>query len=364
LSNKVRIHDLAKLYGMQGKDLATKLRDLGFSQAKSHMSALDEFEVLQARGILEANGIRPVGKEIEGEEEDGAGTLLLRKKKKKAPGKAGESVADEEEPEVEAPTIAEPVAEEERARPHVFDEPVHSTHSVEPAPAAFHPASDEDDAHAPELADSELEEEVFALGEVDAEPSEALAMEDAGTAELSIEAPAAPAETGTPAGPQEREVLQPAAAGRIKGRVLGFIDPANFQRPDASKDKKRPESRRLRSGDEEAAPEVQPTFTHDRNRAMLRGAGVARGDLTSSCANASPDASCAAARRPPSPAPLSRASVAVRPVAVRAVDRAGDGTRSRIRRSTERTSRSMLPSPSRSSPKLSSSSRTSSSRRR
>ncbi|MDG1983609.1 MAG: translation initiation factor IF-2 N-terminal domain-containing protein, partial [Planctomycetota bacterium] len=57
MSDKVRIHDLAKQYGMPGKDLASKLRDFGFSKAKSHMSALDPFELVQAQGLLEANGI-------------------------------------------------------------------------------------------------------------------------------------------------------------------------------------------------------------------------------------------------------------------------------------------------------------------
>ena len=51
--SKLRIHELAKDYGMAGKDLAAKLRGLGFSQVKSHMTALDEFEVIQVQGILE-----------------------------------------------------------------------------------------------------------------------------------------------------------------------------------------------------------------------------------------------------------------------------------------------------------------------
>ena len=59
LSDKVRIHDLAKQYDMPGKDLASKLRDFGFSKAKSHMSALDQFELVQAQGLLEANGVMP-----------------------------------------------------------------------------------------------------------------------------------------------------------------------------------------------------------------------------------------------------------------------------------------------------------------
>ena len=53
---KKRVYDLAKEYGMSGQDLAQKLRDLGF-QVKSHMTALDDFEVLEIQARLEAYGI-------------------------------------------------------------------------------------------------------------------------------------------------------------------------------------------------------------------------------------------------------------------------------------------------------------------
>ena len=55
--SKKRIYDLAKEYGMAGKDLATKLKDMGFSQVKSHMTALDDFEVLEVQAKLEAYGV-------------------------------------------------------------------------------------------------------------------------------------------------------------------------------------------------------------------------------------------------------------------------------------------------------------------
>ena len=45
MAKKKRIYELAKEYGMTGQELAKKLRDLGFAQVKSHMTALDEFEV-------------------------------------------------------------------------------------------------------------------------------------------------------------------------------------------------------------------------------------------------------------------------------------------------------------------------------
>src|SRR6185503_11760935 len=56
---------------------------------------------------------------------------------------------------------------------------------------------------------------------------------------------------------------------RRSGKVVGFIDPAQFQRQQPTK----PESRRLRSSDD-VVPEVRPTMGRDRK------AGVVRGDTT------------------------------------------------------------------------------------
>ena len=84
MSDKVRIHDLAKQYGMPGKDLASKLRDFGFSKAKSLMSALDPVELVQAQGLLEANGITPVASEEDDPEAKGGGLRVKKRKKLKA----------------------------------------------------------------------------------------------------------------------------------------------------------------------------------------------------------------------------------------------------------------------------------------
>ena len=82
--SKKRIHDLAKDYGMSGKDLASKLRDFGFSRAKSHMSALDEFELMQAEALLDVNGIvRSGGEQTAGTVAESGGGLKIRRKSKK-----------------------------------------------------------------------------------------------------------------------------------------------------------------------------------------------------------------------------------------------------------------------------------------
>jgi translation initiation factor IF-2 len=106
LSDKVRIHDFAKQYGMPGKDLAAKLRDFGFSKARSHMSALDPFDLVTAQGVLEANGIMPVGEGVASPEVPSGG-LRLFKRMKKSSAEGEEAAVTELEPEPEAPVADE-----------------------------------------------------------------------------------------------------------------------------------------------------------------------------------------------------------------------------------------------------------------
>ena len=115
MSDKIRIHELAKKYGLTGKDCAAKLRDFGFSKARSHMTALDEFEAMQASGLLEANGIPPVAGGEAGDEGNVGGVKVKKKLKKRTADDAGEPspepvAADEPEP---APVIEEVIAEAE-----------------------------------------------------------------------------------------------------------------------------------------------------------------------------------------------------------------------------------------------------------
>ena len=86
---KKRVYDLAKQYGMTGQELAAKLRDLGFP-VKSHMSALDDFQVLEIQARLEAYGI--VGESTSQSPVEVGGLKIKRRKKKKTvtPAKADE----------------------------------------------------------------------------------------------------------------------------------------------------------------------------------------------------------------------------------------------------------------------------------
>src|SRR6185295_17740958 len=92
---------------MSGDDLAKKLRDLGFTEVKGRMTALDDFMVLQIQGTLEAHGLIP--ESLKGSADLAGGGLFLKKKKKKLG-----AVTETESVETTAPP-AEKAAPAERA---------------------------------------------------------------------------------------------------------------------------------------------------------------------------------------------------------------------------------------------------------
>ena len=107
---------------MSGKELAAKLRDRGFSHIRSHMTALDEFEVLQVQAVLEAHGIIRKSESEEGLEALGGG--LIKRKKKKIAGSDSATATEATVETTEAPppeavvpavpssgSVTEPIAE-------------------------------------------------------------------------------------------------------------------------------------------------------------------------------------------------------------------------------------------------------------
>ena len=258
---------------MTGQELAAKLRDLGFTQIKSHMTALDDFQVLEIQARLEAYGI--VGESTA--QETSIGGLKL-KRKRKLP--AGEDAAEEAEhpPAPAAPAEAPPAptpaaASAAAAAPPLAEpeapeaEPVPEPEPVAPSPPVLAPAPGHP-VH------RHVEPEPLVAGPaatVPARPPEprggvARVVEEPPAAEEEPTAPAAEA----PAAPEGEggDIVRPSAKRR-SGKVVGFIDPAQFQRQQPA----RPESRRLRSSDD-VVPEVMPTMGRDRK------AGVVRGDTT------------------------------------------------------------------------------------
>jgi len=240
LTQKKRIYDLAKEYGMSGQDLAKHLRDRGFTQIKGHMTALDDFVVLQIQGLLEAEGHSPMGARGGAEPADASGGLILKKRKKKLSATPEAAEAPVEEPP-EAPPAA--VEIEAPPRPAAREEP--------PAPAP-----------APVIDEPAAVEEVAQSDEADAPAPPA-------AAEPELQVPVARAEAA-PAAPA------PAPARKMGGKVVGFIDLSKVKSQPAPK---KEESRRLRSSDD-VTMNVQPTLGADKKKALLRGDRNARGTMT------------------------------------------------------------------------------------
>src|SRR5262245_924034 len=240
---------------MTGQELAAKLRDLGFVQIKSHMTALSDFELLEIQARLEAYG-------IVGESAAKTSTVGGLKIKRKLRVPSGEEAHEESEPAATpAPAPAPVRAPEPRPEP----EPVAPAALAEPEPPVsedFEPETLQEAASPVPLESlpaREIEEEVQEPAEVLAsEPDPAVVLAEAG----------ATGELPPPPGEVEEGIVRPSTKRR-SGKVVGFIDPAQFARAQPA----RPESRRLRSSDD-VVPEVMPTMGRDRK------AGVVRGDTT------------------------------------------------------------------------------------
>ena len=296
-TKKKRVYELAKEYGMTGQVLASKLKELGITEVKSHMTALDEFQLLKVQGTLEAYGFMPASAAEEVVTKTDGLTVRRKKKKKVAPVEdeqpAKAATEPTPEPAPEAPA-AEPVADatpEPAAK--VSTPEVEAAPEAEAAKAPVEPASVEPKPAEPEPVQVVAEEpteapEVAPTAEVQPEAPAAEAAPDEVVAEPAAAPDAAPAtqsegedaETATPkpedaADKPSDEVVKPAARRRA-GKVVGFVDLSKVQSAPTTR---RPDSRRLRSKDD-VAPNVQPTLGHDRRRALMRGDHASRGQLT------------------------------------------------------------------------------------
>ncbi len=314
LSSKKRVYDLAKEYGMTGQELAAKLRDLGFAQVKSHMTALSDPEVLEIQARLEAYGF--IGEATGTTVQTIDGVKIKRKKKKPPaePKKAPVAVPEPEpsdpviaesspeappEPEPiqaetlvpDAPPVEEPVTPEPVRTVAAADEPVAEVPSagisgpdvpgadVETTPAAPEPtpetSADETTAPAAQVSAGLASEVPSASPAASGEPAKAPArpVEEPTDAQPAA-ASASPATGATkPKGKKQGEIVRPSAK-RKGGKVVGFIDPSQFQKRPTQK----PVSRRLRSSDD-VVPDVRPTMGRDRKAGQVRG-DTTRGTLT------------------------------------------------------------------------------------
>ncbi len=248
---------------MSGQDLAKHLRDRGFSQIKGHMTALDDFVVLQIQGLLEAEGHTPVGARGGADTADASGGLILKKRKKKTSAAADVTDAPAEEaPEAPpAPPQAEvepPPSAPVRAHP-ARPSPIEVQPEPEPAPEPEPPV---EEAPAPVEAQAPPMPEIVA-----AEPEPPVERAEPEELVRAEAAPAAPTPAPAPVAPPAR---------KMGGKVVGFIDLSKVKSQPVPK---KEESRRLRSSDD-VTLNVQPTLGADKKKALLRGDRNARGTMT------------------------------------------------------------------------------------
>jgi translation initiation factor IF-2 len=68
---KVRVFELAKEFGMKGPEMAKLLREIGFEKVKTHMTALDDADMMMVEARLSAQGLRRKPAEAKGGDTDG-----------------------------------------------------------------------------------------------------------------------------------------------------------------------------------------------------------------------------------------------------------------------------------------------------
>jgi translation initiation factor IF-2 len=294
--SKKRIHELAKEYGMSGKELAGKLRDLGFTHIKSHMTALDEFEELQVEGVLGAHGYkRGESEDVTLENELGTGVIRRKKKKRAAEGQLDKGDLSPTTTQVAEPEPVAEAAEHIAEAPPMTEAPADEGDPASPAIEATTPETDPQ-AQVQAPASSPPVEELEVTESLESQPVEAAASTedvadepaaqtpratDAGTEEPKSELTDLGIEGAEPAGQVETSdeakpgaVLDPDKQLGPAGKVVGFIDLSKIQTTP-----KKSESRRLRSRDD-VLPDVRPTLRHDSRGSMLRGDRGSRNTLT------------------------------------------------------------------------------------
>ncbi|MCE9595267.1 MAG: translation initiation factor IF-2 [Planctomycetes bacterium] len=295
MSKKVRVHELAKEYGLTGQEFAVKLRELGLGDIKGPQSTLDEFQLLQVEGLLAAHNLNRSQSGDAAATQTG-GLTIKRKKKKLDSDEPATSAPHHEEP-AHAPIEPEPIAHEVT---HVEPEPVRPAHTTSPAHVeapAPHEFPRVETETAPRIAAELAPAPAIPTtpttpspgGETELVPEPRRTELRAASAPAAAPAPSVDVKTATttvtpgpvavPSGglpPPPGTEVKPVR--KIAGKVVGFVDLSKMQAPPS---KSTAESRRLRSKDD-VAPDVNPTLGHDRRKALVRGDHGSRGQMTAS----------------------------------------------------------------------------------
>ncbi len=125
---KVRVFELAREFGMKGPEMAKLLREIGFEKVKTHMTTLDDADMMMVEARLSAQGLRrnpaksdtaeaaaPKKRSLSAAAEDGDG-LPLKKKTLPKKGELQKAPAKRQLPEQpvaeapKAPNAAPPIA--------------------------------------------------------------------------------------------------------------------------------------------------------------------------------------------------------------------------------------------------------------
>jgi translation initiation factor IF-2 len=232
---KLRVHELAKDFGIKGPDMAKLLREqLGFENIKSHMTVLEPADEIMVVGRLEASGYRrkAAGETATAE----AGPPTLRKKTLPAepppePPPAAlpkKKMLREVAAPPEPPPIVEPVESPVEAEPELAREREHEPKKQLPRPVARRARKSETDGEAP----AELEvqpaeappepvepvEAPVARAPVEVQPPEPPV--PAATAPVAPPPrPQPPAEPAAEPAPAVRKLLLPKAKAQVVGRI-------------------------------------------------------------------------------------------------------------------------------------------------
>ncbi len=189
---KVRVYTLAKEAGIEGKELAEKLIDMGYD-VKSHSSSLEEAdadEVRQKLGLIETKTertrIQSKGK-----------TTIIRRRTKKVPAEESAPAPEIAEP-IEPAAEAVEVPGKEPEKEKVAEEPVVSDEVAAPVPV---PESDEE-VPAPEAAAEAAEEKSGAGQKAVAEEIVPEKVEEPSEVEAAEAPPAEPVEEAEPLAPK------------------------------------------------------------------------------------------------------------------------------------------------------------------
>lgn len=281
---KKRVYELAREYGMKGADLVQKLKDLGYGKFKTHMAVLDDADLLQVEALLEVNGIRrelDTAAPTEIAPITAAGFVLKPKKPMPAPLPKSESTA----PALRTPEPPPARSEEEEQIEHeeYAPEEEFAPGDTEPVIAA-RVATVEPDRALPEMEEEPFEDEAVenAVPEelaVEVEPETAIA---AGASALAEEEPLAgedldegpaegPPSISTPSIDPRGQFMAPRpSTPKRQAKILGRIDLNAAPRPSAPQ-----------PGSPNYLSEPRPTMGRDRKSMFVRGAGGVRDAMSS-----------------------------------------------------------------------------------